>query len=151
MRSFEISSDLLASAPEVWAHAVTPAGVNDEMFPLARMTFPHSMGSIVAGFSPGRRIFRSWILLACVLPLEYDDVAFAEVEEGRRFLERSVLLSQKVWEHERTVEPRLDGCRVTDRIAFEPRVRVLGGVYERVFRLFFAHRHRRLRARFGRA
>jgi hypothetical protein len=152
MRRFEISSELAAGAEEVWAHTTSPAGVNYEMAPWLRMTFPRDAGNLTETWAPGRTLFRSWLLVVGVLPLEYDDVAFVAVEPGRRFLERSVLLSQRVWEHERVVEPLgplARGCRVTDRLGFEPRVAPLGAIYEGVFRQVFAHRHRRLRKRFG--
>jgi hypothetical protein len=149
---FSIVSELSASAEAVWSHAISPAGVNDEMFPLLRMTFPRDFGDFLATWRPNQTLFRSWLLVGGVLPIEYDDIAFAEVEPGRRFLERSVLLSQRVWEHERAVEPRPGGgCRVTDRVAFEPRLRALAPLYEKAFRFVFAHRHRRLRKRFGAA
>ena len=89
------------------------------------------------------------MLLGGVLPVEYDDLAFAEVEPGRRFLERSKLLSQRVWEHERTLTPIAGGCRLTDRIAFEPRLGIPAVLFTPMFRFIFGHRHRRLRKRFG--
>lgn len=157
MRWFEISSDLDATAADVWAHATSPGGVNFEMWPLLRMTFPRDTQNLAESWTPGRRLFRSWMLLGGLLPLEYDDIAFAAVEPGRRFHERSVLLSQRVWEHERVIEPLAPGahgatargCRLTDRVGFEPRIAPLGAVYEAIFRRIFAHRHRRLRKRFG--
>jgi len=126
--------------------------VNYEMAPWLRMTFPRDARRVTEAWAPGRTLFRSWLLVARVLPLEYDDVSFAAVEPGRRFLERSVLLSQRVWEHERSLVPlgsSSRGCRVTDRLAFEPRISLLAGVYEGIFRRVFKHRHRRLRRRFG--
>jgi len=152
MRGFEISTELAAGPEEVWQHATSPAGVNYEMAPWLRMTFPRDARVLTAAWAPGRTLFRSWLLVGRILPLEYDDVSFAAVEPGRRFLERSVLLSQRVWAHERIVEPLGSpsrGCRVTDRLAFEPRIAWLGAVYEAIFRGVFAHRHRRLRRRFG--
>jgi hypothetical protein len=152
MRRFEVSSDLAAAAEDVWAHATSPAGVNYEMAPWLRMTFPRDAGSLTDVWAPGRTLFRSWLLIGGVLPLEYDDVAFVAVEPGRRFLERSVLLSQRVWEHERVIEPLgppAGGCRITDRLGFAPRLPMLAAVYAAVFRGVFAHRHRRLRKRFG--
>ena len=59
---------------------------------------------------------RSWILLGGVLPVDYDDLCLAELEPGRRFLERSRTLAFRVWQHERVVEPEGAGaCGVTDR------------------------------------
>jgi ligand-binding SRPBCC domain-containing protein len=151
MAGLVVSSDLAATAEVVWRHAVSPSGVNRELRPLLRMTFPAGLGDLTAGWEPGRRLFRSWILLAGVLPVEYDDLTLQEVEPGRRFLERSVLLSQRVWEHERRVEPTARGCRVTDRIHFVPRLPFLVALHDAVFRAVFRWRHRNLRRKFGRA
>jgi ligand-binding SRPBCC domain-containing protein len=59
------------------------------------------------------------------------------------------MLSQRVWEHERWVEPRDGGCVVRDRLRFEPRLGLPGKWVEPVIRAIFRHRHRRLRRRFG--
>lgn len=148
-RAFSLSSELSAEPGVVWRHAVSPAGVNREFHPFLRMTFPAGLGDITAGWQPGRRLFRSWLLLAGILPVEYDDIRLKEVEPGRRFLERSTMLLQRVWEHERVIEPVGAGCRVTDRVCFMPRVPGTGLLLAPVFRAVFRWRHRRLRRLFG--
>ena len=114
------------------------------------MSFPAGVTSITESWAPGERLFRSWLFLLGVVPVEYDDLTFVEVDPSRRFLERSTLLSQRVWEHERTIEPRPAGCVLRDRIRFRARIPLLEGVYDAVFRLVFGLRHRNLRKRFGR-
>jgi hypothetical protein len=146
---FEIVSDLAADAAAVWRHAVSPAGINRELRPLLRMTFPAGVTDVVASWRPGAPPVRSWMLLGGVLPVEYDDLSFAAVEPGRRFLERSALLSQRVWEHERLIEPAAGGCRVTDRLRFEPRVAVMAAISAAVVGAVFRLRHRNLRRVFG--
>ena len=60
------------------------------------------------------------------------------------------MLSQRSWRHHRLVEPTGPGrCTVTDDVSFQPRLPVPGRVLEAIFRQVFAHRHRRLRRRFG--
>jgi ligand-binding SRPBCC domain-containing protein len=147
--SFRFESRLAAPAAEVWAHATTMKGINAELFPLARMTSPR-VPLEAKDIVPGRRVMRSWILALGVLPIDYDDLTFAEFEEGRRFLERSPMLSQRLWEHERIVSALPGGCSVVDRVRFEPRVRLLGVLQLPVFRMTFANRHRQLARRFGR-
>ena len=143
---------MLSAAPEIlWIHAVSPAGVNRELRPLLRMTFPPGVSDLTASWRPGERLFRSWLLLGGLLPVEYDDVAFSEVEPGRRFLELSSLLSQRVWAHERIIEPASHGCRLTDRVRFVPRVPWLASSYAPVFKAVFRLRHRNLRRLFGEA
>jgi ligand-binding SRPBCC domain-containing protein len=98
----------------------------------------------------GERIFRSWVLLFGVIPIDYDDLTLIALEPGRGFHERSRMLSMRVWEHERTLEPAGDSAtRVSDRLSFEPRLPGMGPLLERFIRATFRHRHRRLRRRFG--
>ena len=145
-----VSSRLDAPPAAVWDRVVTPEGINDELRPWLRMTLPRGVERI----SPGeielhRPIGRSWVLLFGVIPFDYDDVTLVRLEEGRGFLERSPMLSQRFWEHERTIEPDGDGCVVTDRLRFEPRLGLPGGAVRPLIRAIFRHRHRRLRRRFG--
>ena len=151
LRRFEISSDVEGTPERLWRHALSPDGVNAEFVPLLRMTFPPGIDDLVSGWAPGERRFRSWLLLFGFLPVDYDDIAFVEVEPPRRFLERSVLFSARLWQHERILRPVAGGVRVTDRIGFAPRWSILGPLQAVVFRAVFALRHRNLRRRFGRA
>ena len=99
----------------------------------------------------GVRVCRSWVLLLGVVPFEYDDLVIVERGPGLRFLERSSTLVARTWQHERMVAPTDHGCRLTDRVSLEPRRAVarLPGSVGRVVEAIFAHRHRRLAARFG--
>jgi hypothetical protein len=144
------SSLLAASAERVWARVTTFAGVNDELAPWLRMTAPPAVRDIrLDKVELWRPVCRSWVLLGGVLPVEYDDVTLIERGPGLRFLERSPVLSQRAWEHERSVEPVEGGCRLSDRLAFEPRVAAVRGLSARVVEAIFAHRHRRLVRQFG--
>lgn len=146
-----VSSRLDATPDAVWRRVTTFAGVNAELMPIMRMTAPRGVRSLdAAEVVPGRRLGRSWLLLFGLIPFDYDDVTLIEVEPERRFLERSPMLSQRVWEHERTLEPAgAGGCVLTDRLRFEPRLPVPGAVLVPLIRAVFRHRHRRLRAHFG--
>lgn len=147
---FSFSSDLRAPPEAVWSHATRMQGVNREFFPLVRMTWPGRDGRLPLPPPLGERLFRSWILLFGVVPIDYDDLTFVEFEPGRRFLERSVLFSQEQWVHERVVTPTPTGCRLTDSVRFSPRLRPLGMLHLAIFRLAFRWRHRNLRRLFSR-
>jgi ligand-binding SRPBCC domain-containing protein len=99
----------------------------------------------------GERIFRSWVLLLGVLPIDYDDLTLVALEPGRGFHERSRMMSMRVWEHERWLTARDGGCHVVDRLAFQPRLPGMGPLLERFIRATFRHRHARLRRHFGEA
>jgi ligand-binding SRPBCC domain-containing protein len=149
MRRFEISSNLDAAAERVWAHSTAPDGINREFRPLLRMTFPPGKAFPPPDWTPGRTLFRSRLLFLGFLPVEYDDVSLVEFEPGKRFLERSKMMTQRLWEHERIVTAEGDGCTITDRIGFEPRLRILAPIFEPVFRATFRLRHYNLRRMFG--
>jgi ligand-binding SRPBCC domain-containing protein len=151
LHEVEVSSVVPAAPERVWARVSTFAGVNDELMPFFRMTCPRAYAGLAldpALVPLGVRVFRSWILLFGVVPVDWDDLGFARLDPDRGFHERSTMLSQRRWEHERTLAPVDGGCRVTDRIRFEPRVPGVGGVFAPLFRFLFRHRHRRLAAFF---
>jgi hypothetical protein len=143
----EVSSVVPATPERVWARVSTMEGVNHELMPLVRMTCPRRYAGL--HLDPdivplGERLFRSWILLLGVVPVDWDDLTLVRIEPGHGFLESSTMLSQRRWVHERTLTPVDGGCRVTDRVKFEPRLPGLGRVFLPLFRFFFRHRHRRL-------
>lgn len=150
MHSFSISSDLAAAADVVWRHVTDMDGVNGELAPLLRMTVPHDLRRASLDHLPiGRPAGRSWLLLFGFLPVDFDDLTIAEFGPGHRFLERSRMLTQSQWEHERAVTPIPGGCRVMDRLAWHGRVGAFGAVYRVAVPMLFRHRHARLRRRFG--
>jgi ligand-binding SRPBCC domain-containing protein len=148
--SFEIASRLEASAGRVWDRATTPDGINDELRPLMRMTVPSGFTSLEPDrIELGEPIGRSWVLLGGVLPFDYDDITLVELEPGRRFVERGRMLSQRFWQHIRSIEPVDGGCVIRDALTWEPRFPVSGGALRPLFATIFRHRHRRLRRHFG--
>jgi hypothetical protein len=156
METVEQSTVVPGDAERVWARAITEAGINDELRPILRMTMPARLeGKTIDDVEVGVPLGRSWILLFGLIPVDYDDLQLAELGPGKRFLERSSMLSMSVWQHERSVEPVSEGsCRVTDRLGFELRrplawvpgsARFAGAVVAALFR----HRHRRLARAFA--
>jgi ligand-binding SRPBCC domain-containing protein len=136
MHSFRMASVVPAAREAVWARATTLAGVNAELWPVARMT---GEGEIAEG-----ALGRSWILALGVLPIDYDDIRLETVEPGHRFRERSRLGSCSAWHHDRTLTAVDGGTRVVDEVAFAPRVPGTGGLLAFVFAATFRWRHRRL-------
>jgi ligand-binding SRPBCC domain-containing protein len=144
----EVSSRLDAAPEEVWSWVVTADGVNDELRPWLRMTVPggdFDLNSV----ETGKPIGRSWVLLFGLIPIDFDEITLVEIDRGRGFVERSRMLSQRDWEHVRTVRPLDGGSLVTDAIAWEPRLPIPAKALRPLFRAIFGHRHRRLRRRFG--
>ncbi len=146
-----VSSRLDATPAQVWERVITPDGIRDEMHPYLRMTLPAGVERLdPESIELGKKIGRSWILLFGLLPFDYDDITVVRLEPERGFLERSAMLSQRVWEHERSLEPVPNGgCLITDRVSWQPRFGLPGRPLRPVITWFFGHRHKRLQRRFG--
>jgi len=147
----ERASVVAAGVAEVWARVTTFEGINDELRPVLTMTPPRVVrGRTVADVLPGTHLGRSVLRLGGLLPVDRDDITIAEIDHGRRFLERSTMLAFRLWEHERTlVEQGPDACTVRDRVSFElraPLARIprLAPAVRRLVGALFTHRHRRL-------
>lgn len=146
-----VSSRLGATPAQVWDRVITPEGIRDEMHPYLRMTLPPGVERLdPESIEIGKKIGRSWILLFGLLPFDYDDITLVRLDPGRGFLERSQMLSQRVWEHERTLEPTAEGgCLITDRVSWQPRLGLPASPLRPVIGWFFGHRHKRLQRHFG--
>lgn len=151
MTALRFVSEVPAPAAQVWAHATSFEGINADLWPLVRMTAPRELRGIgLEQVVLGERLCRSWLLLFGVIPIEYDDLVVAELEPGRRFLERSRMLTASVWQHERVVTPvDASSCTVTDHVSFLPRSALLRPVLGLVVPVVFRHRHRRLVSHFA--
>jgi len=148
--TIEQSSDLADSPEQVWAHATSMAGINDELRPWLRMTAPAGLTDLASEPVLGRPWFHSWLLAFGVVPCERMHLCLVELDlEGRRLVEQSQMVWMRSWRHERAVEALEGGCRITDRVTPVPRIPGLGGVARAGVRALFQHRHRVLRARFG--
>jgi ligand-binding SRPBCC domain-containing protein len=145
-----ISSHLAAPSEQVWQRITTPEGINHELRPIMRMTLPRGADSLDLDSVPsGTPIGRSWVLLFGLIPFDYSDLCIERLEPGVGFLERSKMLQNEIWEHERTLEPNGDGCVLTDRLRFKPRGPFSGRVEQPIIRAIFRHRHKRLRRWFA--
>jgi hypothetical protein len=145
-----VCSELDAGAEAVWARAIDPAGINDELRPLMRMTVPRGARDFRLDETEPGHVGRSWVLLFGFLPFDYDDITVVRAEPGRGFLERSSMFSMRLWEHERSLEPLgEDRCRVTDRLVWEPRLPLPGALLRPLIGAVFRHRHRRLRLHYA--
>jgi ligand-binding SRPBCC domain-containing protein len=149
MRTVRVTfeSRIPRSVAELWRWSTSARGVQAEMAPLLKMTFPDGMQHIPQDRpSLGKPLGNCRFLLFGVLPIDLSRLTFVEMEPGRRFVEQSPLLSMKLWRHERLIESCDEGARVVDTLEFTPRVAgpAVGWFVSR----FFAHRHAMLRRQF---
>jgi ligand-binding SRPBCC domain-containing protein len=146
-----VDSIVAAPLPEVWAHASSMAGVNRELMPIVRMTYPRAAASLAAvdEVPLDRVLFASWILLLGVIPIDRHMLRLRALDPPHGFREDSWSWMQRRWAHRRTLES-VDATRtrVDDEVEFEPRLggaRLLRPIYQRVFE----HRHAVLHRLFG--
>jgi hypothetical protein len=140
---------LLSVSPQgAWSWATSVAGIAAELRPLLRMTTPPGITNILdLDVHLGRPLFRSWVLLFGVLPIDRSDLTLIHLDLGHRLVEQSPMFSMKLWRHERTIEPCENGCTLTDRLEFQPRVVV--GVTSWFIAAVFTHRHEVIRRNLG--
>jgi hypothetical protein len=144
------SSELRAPAASVWDAVANVRGMNSELAPWLRMTAPKGAWQLRIEDAPlGAPLFASWVLLGGVLPIDRHRFMLASVGPGHGFAEDSTSWSQRRWEHRRAIVAKGDGCVLTDRLTFTPRLPVVGSILVRIIGAIFRHRHRRLRNRFG--
>jgi ligand-binding SRPBCC domain-containing protein len=138
------SSDLSASPERAWEWMTSTAGILKEMAPIMRMTVPSSFEDLASSTVPlGQRLFRSWVLLFGVLPIDRSDLTLLSLDVGKGFVEESPMLTMKLWRHERTIQAVESRTRLTDRLTFEPRF--ASPLIAWFIRTIFEHRHRVLR------
>ena len=137
-------SELAAPPDKVWRWMTSLKGISAEMWPIMKMTVPAGKTQIDdVNVVPGQRLFRSWVLLFGVLPIDRSDLTLLSIDPGRGFVEQSPMLSMSLWRHERWIAARDTGTVLTDKLTFEPRT--LPSVTAWFIRKVFEHRHRVLR------
>lgn len=150
MPGFHIESRLCTSVTEVWSAITVMPGVNAELMPLVRMTYPsEAKTQSIADAPAGEFLFWSWILAFGFIPIDRHHLRLVEIRPGEGFVEESVSWLQRRWRHERTVRGLPNGCVVTDRLTFEPRIGWAAPLVARIVGVVFRHRHRRLNRRYG--
>ncbi|MBK8904939.1 MAG: hypothetical protein IPM53_27415 [Anaerolineaceae bacterium] len=146
--SLRFESKLHASAARVWQWITSIEGITAEMRPYLRMTVPKGVRSLNdVAIKPGVCLFRSYVFLFGVLPVDYSDMTLVELDPGQGFVEQSPMGSMKLWRHERRIVPCPDdpsAVLLVDQLTFRPRIaqRLVGWFISQVF----AHRHKVLRA-----
>ncbi len=117
-------SELAAPLAVVWERAVAVSGANDELWPLAKMTFPVRLDSHTPPEEVVGRRFTTWTLAFGLVPVDRRTLQ-VEVFETGRFRECSKSWLQGRTCHERTAVAGDHGSTVlTDILAFESRGRL---------------------------
>jgi ligand-binding SRPBCC domain-containing protein len=137
-------SELSASSERVWEWMMSVRGVQTELWPILKMTAPSSITSLSdVSVKLGTPVFRSYVFLFGVVPIDRSDLTLLRLDAGSGFVEESPMLSMKLWRHERRISSRDGKTVLSDTLTFEPRF--AGPFVEWLIRKTFEHRHRVLR------
>jgi ligand-binding SRPBCC domain-containing protein len=149
MPSFELQSELAIGAAEFWSNASLES-VNWELAPLVKMTAPREWQvRRISEWEVGRELFRSWILLFGVLPVDRHAFRLRAIGPAFEFREASSSWINRRWNHDREVRASDAGCTVIDRVMFETRVALLAPLAGAIYLMIFRHRHSRLNQKWG--
>jgi hypothetical protein len=150
--SFSISSRHPVELFSVWSHISSMKGVNYELMPYIRMTYPKNRESIAASdtslFKPGETVFLSLILLFGCIPFDLHWLCFDSIEIGTGFHENSVTLLNSMWKHRRLLTQYRNYVEIRDEVEFSPRLPVMGYILLPIVRFIFGRRHEKLEALF---
>jgi ligand-binding SRPBCC domain-containing protein len=150
--TLHFESQLFTSPERVWEWITSLEGIKEEMWPFFRMTFPKGVRSINdIKIEPGICIFRSYIFLFGILPIDYSDMTLITLDRGKGFIEQSPMGSMELWRHERNIMPHYSESKAViliDQLTFRPRIatRFVGWFIRQVF----IHRHNVLKKNFNR-
>ena len=141
-------SDLQAPVGDVWTWITSVEGISRELWPILKMTVPRDMRKLGdVPITPGKPLFRSWVLLFGVVPIDRSDLTLLELTDSRGFVEQSPLLSMSLWRHERSLEPHGTRTILVDKLTFRPRFAT--ALTRWFIETVFTHRHAVLRRQFG--
>jgi ligand-binding SRPBCC domain-containing protein len=145
--SLRFESTLKSDPSQVWRWITDVRCLRREMRPWLWMSIPFGVRNLEdLDIQPGEPLFTSWLWLFGLLPLGVSKLTLLELTHGVGFIEQSPMTGTRLWRHERRLESADNGgTRVIDQLTVEP---LLAAWLVRGFlRLFFASRHRALRAR----
>ncbi len=142
--AIDISTFLARPSEKVWAAVATAEGVNAELMPLVRMTFPPGFTDLREA-PLGEQVADGWLLAFGVVPFERHTLMFADIAPSG-FVETSLgLFHYHYWKHERTVRQAEGGCVVRDIVTVVSKVGFLDGIADTLTAWVFRHRHKRLK------
>ena len=92
--SFKFQTTVLAPIEEVWEWIISVKGIQKEMMPYFKMTFPKGINTIKdIKIDLGKRLFHSHIYLFGFLLYGVDDITLIDYTKNKGFIEQSPMTS----------------------------------------------------------
>ena len=141
--NLRFSTYLDVEPEKAWGWITSFAGINTELKPYVTMSAPKGVQSIDdVEIQFGKPLFRSWLKLFGIMPIDYSNLTLVELKAGEGFLERSSMGSMKIWQHERKILPEGNGVLIIDELMFESRLPSV--VALPIVKMLFKNRHKKL-------
>lgn len=149
MPNFTLSCDVNISPQAFWVQQSFET-INHELSPWIQMSAPSAWRELrLKDWPGGQALFKSWIMLLGWVPIDRHAFGSISFKPDSGFVEISSSWINSAWRHERFVESTGNGCHLTDRVTFAPRLPPMTPLLKAIYLLVFRHRHRRLRARYA--
>ena len=151
MPKFEIETPLAVSPEQLSADLLNMAGVNNELYPLLKMTAPRQwIEKPIFQWPVNSTLFSSAILLFGFIPMDVHRFKFTSVNT-MGFKESSSTLINSLWLHERSILSNGDGdgATIKDVVYYKSKLAVLGRLFKPVYKWIFIHRHKRLKLKYS--
>ncbi|MDJ0920896.1 MAG: hypothetical protein QNI84_07195 [Henriciella sp.] len=132
------------SRDEVWQQVGSWEGVNYELGPVFRMSYPNAYAQLADIPADGKSYFSAGVRLFGLVPVDQHKFSFTGFDAPNSFDERSSNFNMTLWTHRRTLIERDGGVEITDTCSFVPRLPFMGGVLKSIFAWVFKRRHQRL-------
>lgn len=149
MPSFVVASTVKSKPEKLSKDLLTMAGVNEELHPFLHMSSPIEWRTQpISGWPINTRLFKSWITLAGVIPVDRHQFEFKAIHR-HGFKECSSSFFNHEWHHERTIEASAEHSIIRDSVHYTSKVAVAGILMKPLYQAIFKHRHRKLRLKYG--
>ncbi len=147
---FQFESALGESASSIWKEIANMPGVNWELGPFIYMTSPEPFrNKSISDWPTGESLFRSILLFFRFLPIDIHFFGMKNIGPNA-FEEKSSSLVNSIWEHHRSLFPQSEeSVLIRDSVRYSARLPFMGALLFPVYKLVFAHRHKKLRRKFG--
>lgn len=123
---------------------LTMTAVNQELFPLIRMTASKKWhNQPIYEWKTDKKLFNSVILLFGVFPVDLHFFNMTNVSPNG-FQENSSSLINKHWKHKRTIDTDEQIITIIDEVNFKARLPFIDIILKPVYKQIFFHRHRKL-------
>ena len=150
MIKLSFKSEIKVEKEDLVKHSFSMEGVNFELFPWIRLTYPKGSYLFKKNIKPpGQFLFRSLTLFLGIVPIDLHSFYFYSLDFDGHFVEMSNSLVFKQWNHTRIISSIDGGSLLEDYLEFSPRLVLFRKLVKFLINRVFLHRHNKIKKKFG--